>query len=153
SDAAQQADIETHLRQEADRPEIRQARKAANPPIPVDRFVAFLKGKSEANFKYLDYVLADIAARQSGFDPLVLRALPSGLRGYYQQFWGQMEQVRGQEGWDEWQRLYRPTIAFLAAAREVVPSSWLGAMIDRPADEIEERALRRWRQFLGQERK
>ena len=31
---------------------------------------------------------------QPGFDPLDLEALPGGLRGYYQQFWGQMEQVR-----------------------------------------------------------
>ena len=62
-DAAQQADIAAYLRQEADRPEIRRAREAANPPISIDRFVAFLKDKSEGNFKYLDYVLADIAAR------------------------------------------------------------------------------------------
>ena len=37
-----------------------------------------------------------------------------------------MEQVRGQEGWAEWDGLYRPVIAFLAAAREAVPASWLG---------------------------
>ena len=153
ADAAQQADIEAYLRQEADRPEIRRAREAANPPISIDRFVAFLKGKSEGNFKYLDYVLADIVTRQPGFDPLDLEALPSGLRGYYQQFWSQMEQVRGQDGWAEWQGLYRPTIAFLAARAEAVPASWLGAMIGRPAEEIEERALERWRRFLGQESK
>ncbi len=141
SDAAQQADIEAYLCQEAARPEIRRARESANPAISLDRFVAFLKGKSEGNFKYLDYVLADIATRQPGFDPLELESLPSGLRGYYQQFWSQMEQVRGQEGWSEWQGLYRPVIAFLAAAREAVPASWLGAMVGRPADEIEERAL------------
>jgi tetratricopeptide (TPR) repeat protein len=152
SDPAQQADIEAYLRQEADRPEIRRAREAANPPIMIDRFVTFLKGKSEGNFKYLDYVLADIAAGEPGFDPLDLEALPSGLRGYYQQFWSQMEQVRSQEGWPEWNGLYRPTIAFLAAAREAVPASWLGAMLGRPAEEIEERALERWRRFLGQER-
>ena len=151
SGASQQADIEAYLRREADRPEIQGARRAANPPISVERFVGFLKGKSEGNFKYLDYVLADIADRQPGFDPLELESLPSGLRGYYQQFWSQIEQVKGQEGWTEWDGLYRPTIAFLAAAREAVPASWLGAMISRPADEIEERALQRWRRFLGQE--
>jgi hypothetical protein len=153
SDAAQQADIEAYLRQEADRSEVRRAREAAKPPISVDRFVAFLKGKSEGNFKYLDYVLADIDARQPGFDPLDLKALPSGLRGYYQQFWSHMEQVHGQEGWAEWQGLYRPVIAFLAAAREAVPGSWLGALVGRPAEEIEQRALQRWRRFLSQERK
>ena len=138
NDVAQQADVEAYLRQEADQPEVRRARQAANPPIAVDRFVAFLKGKSEGNFKYLDYVLADIAARQPGFDPLELEALPAGLRGYYQQFWSQMEQLRGQDGWAEWQALFRPAIAFLAAAREAVPVSWLGAMIGRTAEEIEQ---------------
>ncbi len=152
TDAAQQADIEAYLRQEADRLEVRRARDAANPPITIDQFVAFLRGKSEGNFKYLDYVLADIAGRQPGFDPLELEALPAGLRGYYQQFWGQMEQVRDREGWAEWNGLYRPTIAVLAAAREAVPASWLSAMVGRPAEEIEERALQRWRRFLGQQR-
>jgi tetratricopeptide (TPR) repeat protein len=153
SDAAQQADIEAYLRQEADRPEIRQAREAATPPISIDRFVAVLKAKSEGNFQYLAYVRADIAARRGGLTPFGLEALPSGLRGYYQQFWSQMEQVRGQEGRAEWNRIYRPVIAFLAAAREAVPESWLEAMVGRPADEIIERALQRWRRFLGQERK
>jgi hypothetical protein len=151
NDDAQQADIEAYLRQEADRPEIRRAREAVNPRITVDRFVAFLKDKSEGNFKYLDYVLADIAAREPGFDPLDLEALPSGLRGYYQLFWSQMEQARDREGWAEWADLYRPTISLLAAAREAVPVSWLGAMTGRPAAEIEERALQRWQRFLGQE--
>ena len=152
NDPTQQADIVKYLRQEAERPEILRAREAAIPPITVERFVAVLERKSEGNFKYLDYVLADIAAREPGSDPLDIASLPSGLRGYYHQFWSQMEQVRGQEGWAEWQALYRPTIAFLAAAREAVPASWLGAMIGRPAEEIEERALQRWRRFLGQER-
>jgi hypothetical protein len=34
-----------------------------------------------------------------------------------------------------------------------VPVSWLGAVIGRAADEIEDRALQRWRRFLGQEPK
>jgi hypothetical protein len=151
NDAVQQADIEQYLRQEADRPEIQRAREGATPPISIDRFVAFLKGKSEGNFKYLDYVLDDIAACQPGFDPLELESLPSGLRGYYQQFWSQMERVTGHEGWAEWRDLYRLAIAFLAAAREAVPASWLAAMVGRTAVEIEHRALKPWRRFLSQE--
>jgi hypothetical protein len=151
SDASQQADIEAYLRQEADRPEIRRALEAANPTISNGRFVAVLQSKSEGNFKYLTYVLADIAARQPGFDPLDLGSLPSGLRGYYQQFWSQMEQIKGEQGWTEWRGLYRPAIAFLAAAREAVPATWMAPMIGRPAQEIEQRALRPWRRFLSQE--
>ena len=153
NDTTQQDDIAIYLRQVAERPEIRRAREATNPRITVDRFVSVLQQKSEGNFKYLDYVLADIAAREPGFDPLDLNALPSGLPGYYEQFWRQMEQVRDQEGWADWNGLYRPVIAFLAAAREPVPAAWLAAILGRPSEEIEERALRRWRRFLGQEGK
>ena len=153
NDTTQQDDIAIYLRQVAERPEIRRAREATNPRITVDRFVSVLQQKSEGNFKYLDYVLADIAAREPGFDPLDLNALPSGLPGYYEQFWRQMEQVRDQEGWADWNGLYRPVIACLAAAREPVPAAWLAAILGRPSEEIEERALRRWRRFLGQEGK
>ncbi len=152
SDATQQADIEAYLRREADRPEVRRAREAANPPIAADRFVAFLKDKSEGNFKYLEYVLADIAARQPGFDPLELEALPGGLREYYRKkFWEYMEAVSGREGPEEWDLFYRPVIAFLAAAREAVPAPWLAALVGRPAARIEQRALKPWRRFLSQE--
>jgi tetratricopeptide (TPR) repeat protein len=150
-DNFQLEDIVVYLKKEALRARIRRAQTAANPPIPIDRFVSYLKGKSDGNFKYLDYVLADIAARRPGFDPLDLESLPSGLRGYDQQFWSQMEQVRGKDGWAEWQGLYRPAIAFLAAAREAVPASWLSVMVGRPAEEIEQRALKPWRRFLSQD--
>ena len=69
TDATQLADIEAYLLEAANRPEIRRAREAANPPISVDRFTVFLKGRSEGNFKYLDYVLADIAAGPAGLRP------------------------------------------------------------------------------------
>jgi hypothetical protein len=152
NDAAQQTDVVTYLNQEAKRTEIRRAREEAKSPITIAQFVDVLQRKSEGNFKYLDYVLADIAARQPGFEPLNLEALPRGLRGYYQQFWRQMEHVRGQDGgWTEWRDLYRPAIAFLAASREAVPASWLAALIGRPTTEIEERALKRWRRFLSHE--
>ena len=40
-----------------------------------------LKEMSQGNFKYLDYVLVDIAAHQPGCDPLDLAVLPSGPAG------------------------------------------------------------------------
>jgi len=150
-DERQQLAIVSFLREEARRDSIKPALEAANPPVAIEQFVAFLKAKSEGNFKYLDYVLADIAARTPGFDPLDLAALPRGLQGYYRQFWQQMERVRDQEGWAEWHGLYRPAIAFLAAAREAVPASWLASLVGRPAAQIEDQALRRWRRFLNED--
>ena len=44
-----------------------------------------------------------------------------------------------------------PAIAYLAAAREAVPASWLSALVGHPAEEIEQRALKPWRRFLSQE--
>ena len=153
NDPNQQGDIEAHLRNQAKRPEIRCALEEAAPPIPAERFVAMLEGASQGNFKYLDYVLADIAARESGFDPLNLDALPHGLKAYYAQFWSRMEAVQRAEGWSEWNSLYRPVIALLGAAAEPVTEVWLAAHTGRGPTEIRERALQRWQRFLSRERR
>jgi hypothetical protein len=153
NDPTQQADINTYLRRQAERPEIRRALREPMPPIPVERFVARLQDVSQGNFKYLDYVIADIITREPGFDPLNLDGFPKGLNGYYQQFWDCMEQVRSEEGWAEWRTLYRPVIALLGAAREPITVDWLAGFVDRPAEEIHEQALARWRRFLSRERR
>ena len=120
NDPTQQSDINTYLRCQAERPEIHSALQEAIPPISVEHFVVGLQEVSQGNFKYLDYVIADIITREPGFDPLNLDALPKGLNGYYQQFWDRMVQVRSEEGWKEWHTLYRPVIALLGASREPV---------------------------------
>jgi hypothetical protein len=156
NDRVQQADIAMYLRRQAKRPEIRRAREAARPRRPAEEFVTILQEKSEGNFKYLDHVLSDIAEwkpdpKEPARNPLDLDALPRGLRGYYTTFWEQIAAVRGREGWAEWNSLYQPVIAFLAAAREPVPADWLGGLLGRSAEEVEERALEPWRRFLGQD--
>jgi len=152
-DATQQQDIEAHLRRQAVRPELQRALASATPPIAVDTFVQALQGAAEGNFMYLAYVLADIARREPGFDPLNLQALPRGLDGYYGQFWAQMEQVKGQDGWAEWKNLYRPVIELLGVAGEPVTAEWLASQTGREAEEITERALARWVRFLRSERR
>ena len=151
-DSGQQEDILNFLRKKAKNPKIRRALKFANPPISVDQFALFLQRKSEGNFKYLDYVLAGIESGEPGLDPLDLKTLPNGLRGYYGQFWSHIKEASDREGWADWDGLYRPVIASLAAAREPVPTSWLAYLVGRSAVEIEERALGRWRRVLSQER-
>ncbi len=152
-DATQQKDIEAHLRRQAGRPDLQRALASATPTIAVDTFVQALQSAAEGNFMYLAYVLADIARREPGFDPLDLQALPRGLDGYYGQFWAQMEQVKGQEGWAEWKVLYRSVIELLGVAGEPVTAEWLAAHTGREAEEITERALSRWARFLRDERR
>lgn len=147
-DENQQDDIEQHLRRQAQRPEIRRALEGASPPLTADRFVAALKQRSEGNFKYLDYVLADIEGRKPGFDPLNLAGLPQGLEGYYEHFWQRMETAGKAEGWAEWRGLYKPALSYLAAAGEPVTALWLAVQTKRPADEVLERVLSPWRRFL-----
>ena len=149
----QKTDIRTYLRSQAEKPAIRRALAMATPPIPAERFITVLQEKSEGNFKYLDYVITDIAFRKPGFVPLNLDTLPIGLRGYYEQFWSHMapplEEDR-REVWEEWEQIYQPVIAFLGAAREPVTAEWLAALVGCPAKKIGH-ALRRWQRFLHQD--
>jgi len=126
----------------------------ATPPIPEERFITVLQEKSEGNFKYLDYVITDIASGESGFAPLNLDKLPSRLEGYYDQFWSHIApapQEDRREVWEEWDQNYRPVIAFLGAAREPVTAEWLAALVGCSAKKIRERALSRWQRFLHQD--
>ena len=152
---AQKTDIRTYLLSQAKKPAIRRALAKATPPIPAERFIAVLEEASEGNFKYLDYVITDIASREPGFVPLNLDTLPRGLKGYYEQFWSHIapapEEDR-REVWEEWEQIYQPVIAFLGAAREPVTAEWLAALVGCPAKKIRERALRRWQRFLHQDR-
>lgn len=152
-DPSQQNDIAAHLWRQAERPEILRALEEAAPPITVEQFVSVLQAASEGNFMYLAYVLADIENREPGFAPLDLQGLPRGLHGYYEHFWQQMEQVKGQEGWAEWKGLYRPVIELLGVAGEPVTADWLADHSGCEAGEIEGRALARWVRFLRCERR
>jgi len=151
---AQQTDIRTYLLSQAEQPAIRSALAKATPPIRVERFVAVLQEASEGNFKYLDYVITDIASGESGFAPLNLDTLPKGLKGYYGQFWSHIAPAAEEERsevWEAWDHFYQPVIGFLGVAREPVTAEWLAALVGRPAKEIRERALKRWQRFLHQE--
>jgi hypothetical protein len=122
----------------------------ARPAIDTEQFIAALKEKSQGNFMYVSYVLADIAARQASTGPLNMEGFPVGLQGYYEKFWSDIEQVKA-EGWRDWKDLCRPVIERLAAAMEPVPAEWLAAQIGRDPDEVRERALLRWQRLLGRE--
>ncbi len=152
-DPRQSADIERHLRRQAQRPEVQHALATAEPPISSDRFVTALTEASEGNFMYLQYVLQDMTRREPGFDPLQLQVLPRGLPGYYDLFWKRMEKAKEAEGWGEWRSLYKPILALLAVAGEAVDLDWLAAHAQADAGELSERIIQPWRRFLRAERR
>ena len=153
-DPSQQADIEAHLRRQAERPEIRRALEGAEPPIPVERFVAALKEASEGNFMYLSYVLEDIAGREPGFDPLDLERLPRGLTRYYETFWERMAPPTDapDEEWERWEERHLPVLAGLGVAGEPVMAAWLAAHGGGPERRVR-RTLARWQRFLRREQR
>jgi len=110
--------------------------------------VARLVAASEGNFMYVSFVLADLAARDSGALPADLTNLPVGLTGYYQQFWDQMAPAAGQS-WADWDDLFRPILERLAVAREPVTAEWLSRQVGRSAFEVQQRVLNPWTRVLG----
>jgi hypothetical protein len=150
-DPLQQTDIESHLRRQVKRPEIREVLENATPTVTQEQFIAKLQEASQGNFMYLEYVLDSIISGEAGFTPLDLNKLPQGLRSYYDQFWAGMEAVRCKEGWEEWSGLYSPVIELLGVALEPVSVEWFADHVGRQPNEIRNRALQVWRRFLNKE--
>lgn len=149
-DPAQAADIEAHLRRQWDRPEVCGPLRRADAALDGDTFVRLLRDAAQGNFKYLDYVLADIRDGVPGFHPLDSARLPAGLARYYEQFWQRMGMDRmAERSWDDWDRLHRPVLTLLAVAMEPVTVGWFTAHTGRRADEIRARVLVPWQRFVS----
>lgn len=151
-DREQRAELEAYLwwRLREDR-SLTAALRQAQPPIEPEQLVARLEETGEGNFKYLEYVLADLIAPEPGLAGLRLERLPRGLQGYYRRFWEQLEAVGGAD-WSLWNELHRPAIGLLAVAGEPIDESWLADLLGREPLEIRERVLLRWQRFLRRER-
>ena len=138
-----QADLRAYLRWQTEKPEI--AARLDERDIAPACFVEELVERSGGNFMYLAYLLPDIAAGE--YDPLALGRLPRGLRGYYQRFWRELEEAKG-EGREAWTKFCKPVIGLLAAAGEPVSAAWMGRVLGLDAEEVEDFSLTRWRKFL-----
>jgi hypothetical protein len=104
----------------------------------VARILEVLKERSAGNWMYMYYVIPEI---QEGRRP---EDLPLGLAGYYGEYWGRW---RRQSDWD---RLYAPLLAVLAAAREAANAEQLRDWAGLNAETREVRQLleERWAPFL-----
>lgn len=152
SQPGQRTDIELHLLRQVERPEIRRALQHMGQSAGVDVFVKKLADAAQGNFKYLAYVLEDIAEgsiREEGTPSLDTMVLPLGLRRYYEHFWQRMGMEQMPESaWSDWDRLYRPVVTLLAVAKEPISPGWLAAHCGQREEEIRARVLQPWRRFL-----
>lgn len=113
--------------------------------LDEDQFVAILTGKSEGNFMYLVYVLADI---HEGVLSKVtidnIRNLPSGLKSYYRRHWRLMKTHNP----DEFAAHFEPVLCQLAVVKEPVSIKQLRDWTQLPENRIT-KVLNTWKQFLN----
>jgi hypothetical protein len=116
------------------------------PALNEDEFVDVLTVKSQGNFMYLVYVLADIRAGKISVDTMDnVNRLPAGLRAYYEQHWATM---RAQDR-DRFERIYEPVLRILATVREPVELAKVEEWTQVPPPRIRD-VIRDWRQFLNE---
>ena len=115
--------------------------------IDPEDFVELLTDKSQGNFMYLVYVLADIRAGKLSPQTVDnIQDLPQGLRSYYQRHWRAMRA----EDQDRFERIHEPVLRILAAVREPVTLSAIQEWTNMEPPRIRE-VIRDWRPFLKEE--
>lgn len=139
-------DIESYLSAVAKRPEV--AGQIRSKEYSEDFFIQTLKDKSQGVWMYLHYIIKEIESGARA--PLDLANLPTGLVGYYAEYWDSWrtgKRGKGEEAWDE---LYAPLLTTLAAAQEAIPVDWLIRWADVTAKPREATRLlmENWRAFI-----
>jgi hypothetical protein len=141
-------DVEQYLTAVSRRFEVSNQLRAHN-YTEVD-FVRILKERSGGMWMYLFYVVSEIAVGSRA--PLDLATLPSGLAGYYTDYWGDWcEGRRGRgDGPAKWDDVYAPLLATLAAAQLPISLRLLlaWAQVQATAYEVERLLRRNWRAFI-----
>src|SRR5689334_2170477 len=115
--------------------------------VSENEFADILSTKSEGNFMYLVYVLADIRdglLKKTSIDNI--QNLPKGLKSYYQRHW---RTTKAQEP-ERFEKYYEPVICQLAVVREPVSIVQLEEWTRLPALRVLE-VVRSWRQFLNED--
>ncbi|TMQ94552.1 ATP-binding protein [Actinomadura soli] len=110
-------------------------------------FESFLASRSEGNFLYISYMLADIAydrlPEAALSDPSLL---PVGLKEYYKNHWDVMRQRWPQTMAGK----YEAALRCLAVMREPVPiQTWTDFAPEEVDETVARHVIREWRQFLN----
>jgi hypothetical protein len=113
--------------------------------VEEDEFIDVITEKSEGNFMYLVYVLADIRdGKLTAANINNVRDLPRGLRAYYQRHWRSMR-AQDEEEFDKYQE---PVICILATVREPVTIAQVQEWTALKPTRIK-RVIDEWREFLN----
>jgi hypothetical protein len=144
-------DIEAYLSAVAKRPEV--AGQIRSKEYSEDFFIQTLKEKSQGVWMYLHYIIKEIESGARA--PLDLANLPTGLVGYYVEYWDAWrtgKRGKGEEAWDE---LYAPLLTTLAAAQEAIPVDWLiqWANVSAKPREVTRLLTEHWRAFITEKEK
>lgn len=113
-------------------------------------FIQTLKEKSLGVWMYLHYILREIESGSRA--PLELENLPTGLVGYYADYWDDWRNGRrGRgEGPHKWDELYAPLLTTLAAAQEPITIEqlveWSG--VEANPREVKRLLIDSWRAFI-----
>ena len=144
-------DMEAYLSAVAKRPEV--AGQIRSKEYSEEFFIQTLKEKSQGVWMYLHYIIKEIESGARA--PLDLANLPTGLVGYYAEYWDAWrtgKRGKGEEAWDE---LYAPLLTTLAAAQEAIPVDWLIQWADvtvKPR-EVTRLLTEHWRAFIIEKEK
>jgi hypothetical protein len=120
--------------------------------VDEEKFVEVITAKSQGNFMYLVYVLADIHDGRLAKDTIDdIQNLPEGLRAYYSSHW---EIMKAQDP-DRFERIYEPIVCTLAVVREPVTIAqlmvWTQKLTDVQLTPIRiKEVIGVWRQFLNE---
>lgn len=139
-------DIGAYLSAVAKRPEV--LGQIRSKEYSEEFFIQTLKEKSQGVWMYLHYIIKEIESGARA--PLDLANLPTGLVGYYAEYWDAWrtgKRGKSEEAWDE---LYAPLLTTLAAAQEAIPVDRLLQWADVTAKprEVTRLLTEHWRAFI-----
>jgi hypothetical protein len=144
-------DIEAYLSAVAKRPEV--AGQIRSKEYSEEFFIQTLKEKSQGIWMYLHYIIKEIESGARA--PLDLANLPTGLVGYYAEYWDAWRTGKPGKGEETWDELYAPLLTTLAAAQEAITvmqlTQW--ASVTVTPREVTRLLTEHWRAFITEKEK
>jgi hypothetical protein len=138
-------DVRQHIENFIGEHQAEMDRRIADWNVSQADFIAAMIDRSQGNFMYLVYVLNDIRSGKLTVKNIDnIRKLPQGLKSYYQRHWLAMEVLDR----DLFDRLYKPVVLILAAAREPVTVGQLAEWTRLEPVNVR-RVMVDWREFLN----
>jgi len=141
-------DMEAYLSAVAKRAEV--AGQIRSKEYSEEFFIQTLKEKSQGVWMYLHYIIKEIESGARA--PLDLANLPTGLVGYYAEYWDAWRTGKRGKGVEVWDELYAPLLTTLAAAQDAIPMEWLlrWAGVNRKPREVSRLLNESWRAFISE---